>query len=195
MFHAIPRSRGRFKRPAQLLEGLKAPKTAGWWEGEHGHGWKRMTKGRREFKMFVLGGFFRYNLSVDVFFVQKSMVVTDLKGVEISSTLVTYVFHPTWPGIPRGHRIHVWYCLPTWNPWNQLKVRVNVGKMYHFPFTLWYMVCDRFWRHCFMVVSARWYSNLLCFSDFQVAQSRSVLVRMPSNCWLIRWPMNTETHY
>ena len=54
-----------------------------------------MTKGRREFKMFVLGGFFRYNLSVDVFFVQKSMVVTDLKGVEISSTLVTYVFHPT----------------------------------------------------------------------------------------------------
>ena len=32
----------------------------------------------------------QYNLSV-----QKSMVVTDLKGVEVSSTLVTYVFHPT----------------------------------------------------------------------------------------------------
>lgn len=133
MFHAIPRSRGRFKRPAQLLEGLKAPKTAGWWEGEHGHGWKRMTKGRREFKMFVLGGFFN-TIYLWMFSVQKSMVVTDLKGVKVSSTLVTYVFHPTWPGIPRGHRIHVWYCLPTWNPWNQLKkVRVKCWKNAPFP--------------------------------------------------------------
>ena len=53
-----------------------------------------MTKGRREFKMFVLGVFFN-TIYLWMFSVQKSMVVTDLKGVEVSSTLVTYVFHPT----------------------------------------------------------------------------------------------------
>lgn len=187
MFHAIPRSRGRFKRPAQLLEGLKARLTAGWFGG-----WKWMEENDQEEKGVQNVCFrwvFQYNLSVDVFgakihggdWPERCWGLIDVGHLCFSPNM-------TW----NSQTVY----LPTWNPWNQLKkVRVNVGKMYHFPFTLWYMVCDRFWRHCFMVVSARWYSNLLCFSDFQVAQSRSVSVRMPSNWWLIHWHMDIETHY